>query len=396
MILTASSGQEIVLESERHKLCGIGAGDTKPIITTHPSRWTSTAEYVETWLHVSVQKSASDLWAVAGHEIARADFRLPRSQSTSVLPPIKRLEHTKVESSGQILTISSPTTLLEFDQTYGEINKWSFMDQDILCHKAGPRLTFWRGPTDNDKGGQLGEWKSHRLHEMTHQVRSVRYEMNKESGAIEICVVSYIAPPVLAWGFETTTTYTVHDDGKLQIHVKSSPKGSAPATLPRVGLEMLLPLDDVTRCQWLGLGPGQTYKDMKSAGQLGVWDKTLDAMMYLYDMPQENGNRTETRWTKITNERGFGIKAILERHQADYENDQSHRGFDFSISAFTAAEMDQAGHPYKLKGTGGVVFRIDDDHHGLGSAACGPDVQDQYRLKMRTFDFKVSLEPISS
>lgn len=395
-MLISASGHEVVRESERRKLYGIGAGDSIMIIAARTSHWTSAAEHTETWLRISIQKSLNNAWAAAGHEVARADFRLPQSQTTPVLPPIKRLYNTKVASSGRILTVTNPTTLLEFDKINGELDRWSFMDQSIICHKAGPRLTFWRGPTDNDKGGQLGEWKSHRLHEMTYEVRSVRHEMNKKSGALEICVVSYIAPPVLAWGLDTTTTYTVHDNGKLQIHVRASPRGPAPATLPRIGLEMLLPSDDITRCQWFGLGPGQTYKDMKSAGQLGVWERSLDAMMYQYDMPQENGNRTETRWVKVTNERGFGIKAILERSRTDDESGQPHHhGFDFSVSAFTAAELEQAGHPHKLKGPGGVVFRIDDDHHGLGSAACGPDVQDQYQLKMRTFDFKISLEPIS-
>ena len=368
------------------------------IIAARASHWTSAAQYVETWLRISIQSSLTNAWADAGHEIARADFRLPQSQTTPVLPPIQRLHNTKVESINRILVVSNPTFLLGFDKTYGEIDKWSFMEHNVVCQGAGPRLTFWRGPTDNDKGGQLGEWKSHRLHEMTYEVRSIRHEINKESGALEICVVSYVAPPVLAWGFDTTTTYTVHDDGKLQIHVKASPRGPAPATLPRIGLEMLLPADDITRCQWFGLGPGQTYKDMKSEGQLGVWDQSLSFMEYFYDRPQENGNRTETRWVKVTNERGFGLKAILERGGEVDDGDNNARpqpSFDFSLSHVTAAELERAEHPYQLKGAGGVVFRIDDDHHGLGSAACGPDVQEQYQLKMRTFDFTVSLEPIS-
>lgn len=407
MILTACSGQEVVRESERRRLYGIGAGDSRAIIATNIPRWTSAAEYAETWLRVSIQQSASNAWAAAGHEIAKADFRLPQSRSATMLPPIKRLQNSKLESTGRILTVSNPTTLLQFNKIYGEITEWSFMGQNLICPRSGPRLTFWRGPTDNDKGGQLGEWKSHRLHEMTHQVRSVRHELNKKTGALDITVVSYIAPPVLPWGFQTTTTYTIHNNGHLQIHISASPHGPAPTALPRIGLEMLLPADDLTRCQWFGLGPGQSYKDMKSAGQLGVWDRDFEEMMYLYDMPQENGNRTETRWVKVVNESGVGVRAVLERggggthtttttgyEQEQGQEGQKHRGFDFSISRFTASELERAGHPYQLKGARGVVFRIDEDHHGLGSAACGPDVMDRYQLKMREFEFTVSLEPV--
>ena len=395
------SGLEVVRESGRCRLQGVGAGENKLIMTVNPSRWTSSTGYVETWLRISVQVSATSMWALPGHEVARTDICLLQSQATSAMPPLQKLEHTKVGSPDRILTISSPTNLLDFDKGLARIVHWSYKGQKVFRDSLGPVLTFWRGPTDNDKGGQLGEWKGHRVHEMTRQVRSVRHEISKETGALEITVESYEAPPVLAWGFETTTKYTVHGDGGLRIHVRACPKGPAPETLPRVGLEMVLPEDDLTRCQWFGLGPGQTYRDMKEAGQVAVWDRSLDEMIYMYAMPQENGNRTETRWTKIVNERGFGIKATLERTdslpaQTDRENGQSRRGFDFSVSRFTAHALDEAKHPYELMGMGGLVFRIDDDHHGMGSAACGPDVMDQYKLKTRTFNFTVNLEPVSA
>ena len=369
-------------------------------MSVKPSRWTSSADYMETWLRVSVQLSATSMWALSGHEVARADFRFPQSHSKSLLPAVRRLENTKFEPSGQILTMSSPTSVLDFDRGLARIVHWSYKGQKVFRDSLGPVLTFWRAPTDNDKGGQLGEWKGHRVHQMTRQVRSVNHEICKETGALQILVETYEAPPVLAWGFETTTKYTVHSDGKLRIHVRARPKGPAPKTLPRVGLEMMLPEDDLTRCQWFGLGPGQTYRDMKEAGQIAVWERPLDDMIYMYEMPQENGNRTETRWAKIVNERGCGIKAILERTDplpahSDAGNRQRRQGFDFSVSRFDSHELDEATHPYELRVIGGVFFRIDDDHHGLGSAMLGPDVLDQYQLKTRTFDFTVSLEPVS-
>ena len=160
---------------------------------------------------------------------------------------------------------------------------------------------------------------------------------------------------------------------------------------------------------------------MKQAGRIGIWKNTVDEMNHMYEMPQESGNRTETRWVKVTNERGIGLKAILHRNgtassrqlkSADgdepphsplqnwavinesLKEGSVRSGFDFALSRYSAADLDQAQHPHELKGGDGVVFRIDDDHHGLGSASCGPDVLDQYRLETKDFDFAVSLEPI--
>ena len=378
----------------------IGAGNTKLVMAVNPSRWTSAANFTETWIRVSVRLTVANNWAPIGHEVGRADFCLPPSPPISLFNPIQQLDLTEIGSSGRILIICTPTTLLHFDKILARIVHWSYRGQKIFRDSIGPRLTFWRGPSDNDKAGQLGEWRSHRVHEMTSQIRSVTHKIMKETGTLEIIVKSYEAPPVLPWGFTTVTKYIVHSDGKLRVHVRACPKGSAPETLPRVGLEMELPVDDLTRCQWFGLGPGQTYKDMKEAGQIGVWDFPLDEMSYMYEMPQESGNRTETRWTKIVNERGFGIKAILEHDDSQLghfgpENSKRRRGFDFSVSRNTAHELEKAQHPHELPSSSGVVLTVDADHHGVGSAACGPDVMEKYKLRTRIFDFSVCLEPVN-
>lgn len=321
---------------------------------------------------------------------------------------------------------------MSFDLIRARIVKWKFMGLDMICDSKGPQLTFWRALTDNDRGGAAGDWQNHGINAMTQEVRAVEHRFSEKSGAFVVVVRSWIAPPVLAWGFDATTTYTFHSDGKLLIHVRASPAGPAPESLPRIGLEMMLP-EDRTCAQWFGLGPGQTYKDMREAGSIGIWTKSLDEMMVIYEMPQENGNRTETRWVKVASERGTGVKAVL---QHNYEPEVVHNpnpvisntkctfprgssaspatspfekwemvhghearpisrtGFDFAVSKYTAEDLNQAQHPHELQGSKGVVFRIDEDHHGLGTASCGPDTQEQYKLKMRDFNFTVSLEPI--
>jgi hypothetical protein len=317
---------------------------------------------------------------------------------------------------------------MAFDPIQAKILTWSYRGIDLISEDAGPKLTFWRAPTDNDKPRAANVWRGWRVHMMTEEVRSVDHHYFEESGSFEIIVKSWLAPKVLAWGFETTTTYTISSEGKVLIHVHASPQRNTPSILPRVGLEMMLP-EDRTSVQWFGLGPGQTYRDMKEAGKIGIWKRDVDEMMVDYDMPQENGNRTETRWVKVTDERGIGMKATLHRpgdaeavstqhsraSSADTQSQLSNRssleswdmvhrpkeqassrpgrpGFDFAVSKYTAEDLDQAQHPYELKGSKGVNFRIDDDHHGLGSASCGPDTLEQHQLKMREFDFTVTLE----
>lgn len=344
--------------------------------------------YAEMWLRLSFRHRLQPSWAKSDHEIAWAQFPL-HQHGTPSLPHPASLQNPKIQHEGSLLKVTGPTFAFSFDQIRAKVQQWSYKGQDLIAGDGGPQLTFWRAPTDNDRSRTSGTWKGYGLHRMTHEVRSVKHQMD-DLGALEIRVESWIAPPVLAWGFQTRTTYIVHSDGKLVIHVHAIPKGNAPSLLPRVGLEMMLP-HDRNFAQWFGLGPGPSYRDMKEAGQIGVWKRSVDDMMIISEMPQENGNRTNTKWVKVINEEGTGLKAVLYRDGPEQQA-STHTGFDFAVSKYTAEDLDQAQHPHELVGIDSTLFRIDEDHHGLGTGSCGPDPWEQHRLKMREFKFCVSLE----
>ncbi|KAG8527009.1 uncharacterized protein KY384_008438 [Bacidia gigantensis] len=372
----------------------------------------------ETWLILSFQQRAAQRWCNSGHEITHAEFRLDDSSTANLFAQhLKGFQNPQVQETAGTLQVSTSTSTLTISRIDGQIIHWSYKGIDMIRENS-LNLTFWRAPTDNDEHGQGGDWYGHRLNDLFNSVRSFTYGFTK-AGVLEVKITSDVAPAVQTWGFEVSLTFTYHSSGALVFHTKISPRGPAPGTLPRVGLEMVLP-GDRTRAEWFGLGPDQSYRDMKNAAKVGVWKKTVDELNFMYDMPQESGNRTETRWVKVTNERGIGFKAVLERDSektsrppsaesttdepgslqnwslVDKSLDQSKssRGFDFNLSRYTARDLEQAQHPHELTGCGGVVFRIDDEHHGLGTAACGPDALDSYQLKTRTFDFSVCLEPL--
>lgn len=424
--------------SQFHSLEEIRPTQSKIIRAWHNSIWHSEARNIETWLTVSIRTATDHIWADAGFEVAHKDICL-NSGTRSLLGPIQSLQHPNVNANAKSLQLDLAACTIHFDLLEARLKLWRYKGQDLIHNGHGPQLTFWRALTDNDRGGagQGGDWLNHRVNQMMYEVRSVQHKLNPTSGVLEILVESYIAPPVLVWGFMTKTRYTIYSDGKILINVHASPTGSFPGTIPRVGIEMTLP-EQQKLCQWFGLGPDQTYRDMKSAGKVGIWQKPVEQASHMYEMPQETGNHTETRWVKVLDERGNGIKAILQHGEArmgsamtetsenlrtsaskqeekqtpptspldDWEHverglskqqvSKGQIGFDFAVSKYTTAEMDRAQHPYELKECGGTVFRVDADHHGLGSASCGPDVLDKYKLKTRDFKFTVSLEPVAT
>ena len=250
-------------------------------------------------------------------------------------------------------------------------------------------MTFWRAPTDNDRPSDLGVWTRYGLDVMTEQVRSVT-QGSTEDGAMRIVAKSWISPPVLGWGFETTTIYSLYGEGTLKIQTHATPKGSLPKSLPRVGLEMKIP-SQLSRVEWYGRGPGESYRDKKEAGKIGVWSSSIDELNFIYDVPQENGNRSGVRWVTVKDEAGSGIQASLVQLGG---NDAS-EGFDFAVQKYTAKQLEEASHPCDLKDNEYIVFRLDAEHRALGTGSCGPGVLDKYELRPRTFEFEVELKAVT-
>ena len=74
--------------------------------------------------------------------------------------------------------------------------------------------------------------------------------------------------------------------------------------MPRFGTELVVApgLENIT---WYGRGPKETMTDRKFE-RIGVYSSTVDKEWVDYMRPQENGNKTDVRWVKLTNAAGRG------------------------------------------------------------------------------------------
>jgi beta-galactosidase len=385
--LTSLRDSEFIVSSGILTLPAVAAGATATIDVPDLEQINQLTG--EVWISISMELASSNLWADAGHQIAWAQFRVGGSQSISEIRqagPSYEIDSPVVSDHLAIVTLSSPGVVFEFDKSLDKITKWSVRGNDIFEIGNGPQLTFWRAPTDNDIPEIAKYWVLFGLDAMQKQVRSVSHTF--ENGNLQITTKSWVSPPILAWGFDTTTRYTVQGDGAIKIHTHAEPRGPIPTTLPRFGLEMKLN-KSTESIKWFGLGQGETYRDMKQAGKLGVWTNDVDEMITYNAFPQESGNRTDTRWVHLLNSKGLGIRAEL---QCDAPKNEG--GFDFNISRHSAHALGEAKHPYELAKSDEVIFRIDGGHHGLGTASCGPPTLEQHSLKTQVLDFTVLLTPV--
>ncbi len=149
--------------------------------------------------------------------------------------------------------------------------------------------------------------------------------------------------------------------------------------LPRVGLRCRL-APGMARSRWFGLGPEEAYADRASGVRLGVWEGSVTKLVTPYIVPQENGNRHKVRWLELffdAAESGDARPALVL---------QGLSPFDFTLSPYAVEELWEGRHWDRLRPmdealAGGAWLHLDAAQRGVGTATCGPDTLEPYRLR---------------
>ena len=391
MLIPKSSprSEEELLESGNFTLPDIephekGRVDLPTLRTTLQRRYRLPGEC---WLTISFRLNKDTICAQAGHEVAWYQHRFDEPIE-NFLRPNMSLDLPRIIDSELFYTVQGDEFSITIDKVHGSISKWTINGNPILTRPF--HLTAWRAPTDNDAAHDAKQWAHWGLDVLETQIRAISIEkIDPQHKYVQINVDSYISPAILAWGFDTTTTYRIDNSGCIDISVHIKPTGPAPKTLPRIGLEAHLDkrIEDVA---WFGRGPGESYSDKKLSQKVGIYSKPVKDMHTPYEIPQENGSRADTRWVRFTDRHGAGISAAMY----DPANDEQRATtFHFSAQHYTATDLQNAAHPCDLVAREDVVVRFDAEHAGLGTAACGPGILDKYAVKCKERTFGLRLAP---
>jgi beta-galactosidase len=275
---------------------------------------------------------------------------------------------------------------ITFDRVRGYITEWKG-DETILEADKTTRAAifpcFWRAPTDNDKDGAVKKWKEYGVHRMVSQLRSFRFQTCPDTKDVVVTVQTYMAPPVLGWGYHIRAEYRISTNGHLSIKMDMDPTGAVPNDIPRLGINIRLP-KRLDQASWFGLGPGEAYPDKKLAQRIGIWTSTVDNLETPYDVPQENGNRMETRWVRLEGQNGGGVK--VSRRDVNT--------FSWTGGRLTPESIERASHPCDLVREEATLLNLSPLVAGVGSAACGPGVKEDYLVKVKPTTFEFLLETV--
>ena len=326
------------------------------------------------FLNISYRLKATTNYAPKGYELASANFELPIKAEGIAVVPSGSLQVEKFETT---LTITGANFSVMFDTVRGTLLKLVRNGQPIL--ERGPKFTLWRAPISNDME-IIDEMKKRDFLHLEHEIVS-SFDWKESEKAVQVTVKTINSTTNSAWHYKCTYSYTIYGSGDIRFNLEGTPSGkidSAPAMLPRLGISMHVN-KDLNQVKYLGRGPRENYMDSKEAGYLGVYDSTVADMFTNYVVPQANGNRMDTRWVALTDDRDQGIFIAEEE------------GFNFSTSYYEEFDLDNAKHTCDLKERDYVVVNIDYKQNALGSYSCGQWQLEKYRTTFEKFNLSFRL-----
>jgi beta-galactosidase len=317
----------------------------------------------------------------AGHVLAWEQFRLPALAARAGAPENKGGKITAREEGRHLLLNGDAEDFsLVFDLETGEITEFLFRGTQLVWR--GPKPNFWRPPTDNDYGNGMptrqGVWK--RV-SRGYIIRSVEHWQNSNRD-VELRVTAGL-PDV---GGIHVLHYRVFGNGEIQVRGDLHLADPSLPDLPKYGMTLNLPktLDQV---EWFGRGPQESYRDRKTGAPVGLYTARVGDLLTPYIRPQENGNRTDTRWVALSNGEGKGLLAVADSVM------------EFSALFFDDEDFDEGQtpvhrHGWDLEERDHVTLDLDLGQMGVGGdTSWGARPHPQYTLRPRPCSFRFRLVP---
>lgn len=243
----------------------------------------------------------------------------------------------------------------------------------------GPRAEIWRAPLDNDG---IKMWRDSSYRALSKWLKKgynkIRRRTDQFGASGETATLhQMLESRELEQNMEFQQIFRMLPDGKLEI-VNTFVVPESWEDLPRLGLTMELPKEFRNITYW-GNGPFENYIDRDAASKFGCYTTTPEEMYTPYIMPQSSGNRTGVVKAEFHNGK-TGLRILAPC------------GMEFGATPYSEYALYDAMHTCELKDTGKIYVRLDLRQRGVGTASCGPDTREEYKIKPGRRNFTIYLE----
>lgn len=347
----------------------IPAGDSAVVCVPYePIVFKEDAEY---WLRLSLHEKTDRRWCKKGYEVAKDQLALKDRRKPVAYTSTSKGNTAINEIDGNVV-VSGKGFSVTVSKESGKLTSYKLNGVEHLAAPLGPN--FRRPLADNDRRFRGMAWKQKIWIEMADSLKTGSVEALPMAGnAVAINVMQNHAKQVAL-----ETTYTVFGDGSIVVKMDMDADKSLPELI-RFGMSMGVP-KNLVRTTYYGKGPWESYSDRKRSPDVARFSEKTDDMFHSYAMPQENGNHTDTRWLKLTDEDGAG----LEFNGLPL--------FGFSVWPYSIGNIDDAKHPYDLKPQGFYTLNIDLRQTGLGGMRARP--LPHQSLPAGTYSFEFRMGPV--
>ena len=328
----------------------------------------------EFFVRFSVKLKEDQSLMPAGTEVAYDEFKL--DWPSAPLEPL--VSEKSVQFNAANLTVFNDDFSVAFDKASGQIVSYLFKGTELL--NGALKDNFWRAPTLNDEvdGWALPRWKKADLQHLTAKNAGLHFErLDDNTVSVNAAIEYYDGTDQLQ--IVVNKLYLIDGEGNITITNRVEPMETV-TSLPKVGMQFRKPVDIVFKdLRYFGKDT-ENYPDRNAAGKMGCYNVASSDLFELHVVPQDNGNHSDTRWFALDSEKGdIGLFVTMQEP------------FNFSIYNYSDDNLTAARRINQLESADFLTVNIDYKVAPIGTATCGPGVDEKYVLGNQVYEYTVLL-----
>ena len=327
----------------------------------------------EFFVRFSVKTKEDQPFMPAGTEIAYDEFKLEGWPSAPLEPLVK---DKQVQFNAGNASVYNDDFIVSFDKASGEIASFNVKGEGLLKGSLGDN--FWRAPTLNDEvdSWALPRWKKAGLQQLTAKNTGLHFErLDDKTVAVTAAVEYYDASNKLQ--IIVNKVYLVDGEGNVMITNRVEPMETV-TSFPKVGMQFRMPYD-YKNVTWFGKDM-ENYIDRNASGKMGLYNMKAKELFEQHVVPQDNGNHADTRWLALTSDKSkVGLFVTLQEP------------FNFSVYNYDDDNLTAARRINQLTLRDFLTVNVDYKQAPIGTATCGPGVDEKYVIKNQVYEYTVLL-----
>ena len=327
----------------------------------------------EFFIRFSVKTKEDLPFMPAGTEVAYDEFKLVDWPSAP-LEPLAKEKQVQYNSGGG--TVYNEDFTVSFDKAAGEITSFIAKGEELL--KGDLKDNFWRAPTLNDEvdSWALPRWKKAGLQHLTAKTGGLHFErIDANTVSVNAAVEYYDGMGQLQ--IVVNKVYLIDGEGNVSITNRVEPMETV-TSFPKVGMQFCMPLD-YKNLTWFGKDT-ENYPDRNASGKMGLYHADASSLFEQHVVPQDNGNHADTRWFALTSDKSnVGLFVTMSEP------------FNFSAYNYDDDNLTKARRINQLNHTDFLTVNLDYKQAPIGTATCGPGVDEKYVLGNQVCEYTVML-----